>query len=146
MLKIKWTSRYDSLGKKVTSISLYTTRTTPHNIFYPAPPKRGIPEMSLFLKIDQTLRFRHVAMEEVFCTSMQSETFLNTLWCSTPIPGVWGWLDFSLCPGWREGSGLVGPPGSRALVKNTTIESLFIRHSHYPQYSRLYRYINISHS
>ena len=45
-----------------------------------------------------------------------------------------------------RGSGVVGPPGSRALVKNTTIESLFIRHSHYPQYSRLYRYINNSHS
>ena len=110
MIKIKWTPRYDSLGKKsYQHIHVYHPHH-PHNIFYPAPPKRGIPEMSLFLKIDQTLRFRHVAMEEVFCTSMQSETFLNTLWCSTPIPGVWGWLDFSLCPGWREGEWCGGSP------------------------------------
>ena len=43
------------LGKKVTSINLDTTHTPPHNIFYPALPKRGIPEISLFLKIDQIL-------------------------------------------------------------------------------------------
>ena len=66
------------LGKKVTSINLDTTRT-PHNIFYPAPPKRGIPELSLFLKIDQVLWYKLVAMAEVYCTDIQSETILNTL-------------------------------------------------------------------
>ena len=43
-------------GKKCTSIHSGTTPVPPaplHNIFCPAPPKRGIPEISLFLKIDQ---------------------------------------------------------------------------------------------
>ena len=133
------------LGKKVTSISLYTTRT-PITFFTP-PPKRSIPEMSLFLKIDQILWYRLAAMTEVFCTSMQSETFLNTICVHPPSLVCGGGLIFPfLQVGEGGGSCMVSVSGSRAVVKIIQM-NLSLLHIHIsPQCSRLDNYIYNSYS